>query len=170
MTNETAAPFPQRCRDGLYDAFMIGLAALLAYVPAHLVGITEGFWGSIIAISVVQNEIAATEKIAKNQFIGVAIGGLFGFLGLLLFGPSAVVYATAVFLAMLACALLNVASANRIAGIACTIVMLVPFGSTPLHIFLARVGEVTWGTCVGLGIVWIADRLSRFKKTGLLRR
>ncbi len=162
MTDESA-PLPQRFRSGLYDAAMIGLAALLAYVPAHLVGIQEGFWGSIIAISVVQNEIGATKEIAKNQFIGVAIGGLFGLAGLLLFGPNAIVYAIAVFLSMLACSLLDVAGANRIAGIACTIVTLVPFGGTPLHIFLARVGEVTWGTCVGLGIVWIADRLSRFK-------
>lgn len=156
------APYVPRLKLGLRDGVMTAAAAVLAYLPAYSLGISQGFWGAIIAIAVVQSEFEATEQIARNQFIGAAVGGLVGLIALLTFGDHVAVYAVAVVLVMAACSLLNVMSASRLAGITCTIVMLVPPTGTPLEMFLARVGEVAWGAFIGLSVVWVADRLSRF--------
>jgi uncharacterized membrane protein YgaE (UPF0421/DUF939 family) len=161
MTTQISHPYLSRLKSGLPDGVMTAIAALVAYLPAHMIGVYQGFWGAIIAISVVQSEIGATEKIARNQFIGAVVGGTICLAGIVLFGQQIAVYGAAVALSILACTLLNVASASRLAGITCTILMLVPSTGSPLDIFLTRFAEVCWGAFVGLAVVWLADRLRR---------
>ncbi|MBY0381667.1 MAG: FUSC family protein [Xanthobacteraceae bacterium] len=161
MTLNTENAYVFRFKRGVADGALTALAALLAYLPAQAFGIYQGFWGSIIAISVVQTEIGETEKIARNQFIGAAIGGCVSLIGLLLFGQGIVIYAVTIALTMIVCALLDVMKASRLAGITCTIVMLVPSTGSPLDIFLTRFGEVCWGAFVGFTTVWVADRVRR---------
>ena len=95
--------------------------------PASL-GLHEGFWGSITAIAVVQAELSATQSSARDQFTWAAIGGAISALISTIAGEHLPAYVVALVLSMLACWLLNVSTAARLAGSTVTIIMLVPHG------------------------------------------
>jgi hypothetical protein len=62
------ATLQTRLLGGTLHGFMSALAAICAYVPTHLLGLHQGFWGAITAIGVVQTEFHASESTARNQF------------------------------------------------------------------------------------------------------
>jgi uncharacterized membrane protein YccC len=155
----SALPLLSRAAAGAHHGMISACAALLAFLPAHAIGLRESFWSAITAISVAQTEFRAAQTTARDQFIGAAVGGLTGLCTFFALGESVTVYALAVVLAMLACSVLNVGSASRLAGITATIILLVPRGGTPAGMFLARLSEVGWGICVAVTIVWLAGRL-----------
>jgi uncharacterized membrane protein YgaE (UPF0421/DUF939 family) len=134
-------------------------AALIAYVPARELGLSQDFWSAVTAIAVVQSEFRATRTTASDQFLGAALGGIVGLATLLLFGQHLYAYALAVVVAMVTCSILNVASASRLAGITATIILLVPHAGSPLHLFFTRVAEVGWGIVVAVLVVWLAARI-----------
>jgi uncharacterized membrane protein YgaE (UPF0421/DUF939 family) len=152
-------PLLRRVAAGAHHGAISACAALLAFIPAHAIGLSQSFWSAITAISVAQTEFRAAQTTARDQFIGAAVGGLTGLCTFFAFGHSLIVYALAVVLAMLVCWALNVASASRLAGITATIILLVPHAGSPASMFLARVGEVGWGVCVAVATVWLAGRL-----------
>jgi uncharacterized membrane protein YccC len=135
------------------------MAAMLAYLPAKPLGLQEGFWGSITAITVVQSELVATRTSARDQFAGAAIGGLITAAVVSMAGQSLPAYAFAVAASMTACWMLNVSSASRLAGSTATIIALVPHHSTIQGMMLSRILEVAWGLAVGVGIVWLVNRI-----------
>jgi uncharacterized membrane protein YgaE (UPF0421/DUF939 family) len=155
----SALPLLYRVAAGAHHGMISACAALLAYLPAHAIGLKESFWSAITAISVSQTEFRAAQTTARDQFIGAAVGGLTGLCMFLALGDSVIVYALAVVLAMLVCAVLNVGSASRLAGITATIILLVPRTGSPVGMFVARLSEVGWGVCVAVAIVWLAARL-----------
>jgi uncharacterized membrane protein YgaE (UPF0421/DUF939 family) len=155
----SALPLLYRVAAGAHHGMISACAALLAYLPAHAIGLKESFWSAITAISVSQTEFRAAQTTARDQFIGAAVGGLTGLCMFLALGESVIVYALAVVLAMLVCAVLNVGSASRLAGITATIILLVPRTGSPVGMFVARLSEVGWGVCVAVAIVWLAARL-----------
>jgi hypothetical protein len=69
------------------------------------------------------------------------------------------VYAATIVVAMLACWVLNVASASRLAGTTATIIILVPHTGSPAGMFGSRLAEVAWGVSVAVVTVWAAARL-----------
>jgi uncharacterized membrane protein YccC len=154
-----ALPLLGRLAAGAHHGAISACAALLAFIPAHAIGLKESFWSAITAISVAQTEFRATQTTARDQFIGAAVGGLTGLCALFALGQNLIVYAFAVVLAMLVCWVLNVGSASRLAGITATIILLVPHVGSPQGMFLARIAEVGWGVCVAVTIVWLAGRL-----------
>lgn len=154
-----ALPLRSRLAAGAHHGMISACAALLAFLPAHAIGLKESFWSAITAISVAQTEFHATQTTARDQFIGAAVGGLTGLCAFFALGPDLIVYALAVVLAMLACWAMNVGSASRLAGITATIILLVPHSGSPQSIFLARISEVGWGVTVAVTIVWLAGRL-----------
>jgi uncharacterized membrane protein YgaE (UPF0421/DUF939 family) len=143
------------------QGFMSACAALLAYLPAKPLGLQEGFWASITAIAVVQNELGATQSSARDQFAGAAIGGLTSAVIVSLAGQSLAVYALCVVISMLVCWLFNVSSAARLAGSTATIIALVPHQGSVEWMMASRIAEVGWGLTVGLGIVWLVNRVER---------
>ena len=155
----SALPLLSRVAAGGHHGMISACAALLAYLPAHAIGLKESFWSAITAISVSQTEFRAAQTTARDQFIGAAVGGLTGLCAFLALGDSVIVYALTVVLAMLVCAVLNVGSASRLAGITATIILLVPRTGSPVGMFVARLSEVGWGVCVAVAIVWLAARL-----------
>ena len=155
----TAMPLLRRLAGGAHHGVISACAALLAFIPAHAIGLKESFWSAITAISVAQTEFRATQTTARDQFLGAAVGGLTGLCVFFALGQSLVVYAMAVVLAMLACWALNIASASRLAGTTATIILLVPHTGSPASMFLARIGEVGWGVCMAVATVWLAARL-----------
>jgi uncharacterized membrane protein YgaE (UPF0421/DUF939 family) len=164
-----ALPLLGRLAAGAHHGAISACAALLAFIPAHAIGLKESFWSAITAISVAQTEFRATQTTARDQFIGAAVGGLTGLCALFALGQNLIVYAFAVVLAMLVCWVLNVGSASRLAGITATIILLVPHVGSPQGMFLARIAEVGWGVCVAVTIVWVAGRLPAGRRPGALR-
>jgi uncharacterized membrane protein YccC len=154
-----ALPLLRRLAAGAHHGAISACAALLAFAPAHAIGLQESFWSAITAISVVQTEFRATRTTARDQFLGAAVGGCAGLCTFLALGQSLIVYALAVVLAMLACWALNVASASRLAGITATIILLVPHVGSPQGMLVSRLIEVGWGICVAVAAVWLAGRL-----------
>ncbi|WP_291550102.1 FUSC family protein [Bosea sp. (in: a-proteobacteria)] len=155
-------PVSQRFRDGLEHAAMSTAAALAAYLPTQALGLREGFWAAITAISVVQSEFGATRTTARDQFVGAAIGGVIGVAVVLVTGQTLLSYALSAGLSVLCAWLFNVASAARLAGITATIILLVPHpGTSAQHMMLSRVTEVSWGVTVAIAIVWLVARLDR---------
>jgi len=140
---------------------MSAVAAIVAYLPTQVLGLREGFWAAITAVAVAQTEFGATRSTARDQFTGAAIGGLIGLTAYLTLGPSLPTYAATVVLAILACWLVNVASACRLAGITATIILLVPHLGPVERMAGSRVLEVGWGVCVAIGTVWLVTRLNR---------
>jgi uncharacterized membrane protein YccC len=171
--NSKELPFRARLKGGTAQALMSAAAALIAYLPTRPLGLHEGFWGSITAIAVVQAELSATQTSARDQFTGAAIGGAISALIYTVAGQDLPAYVVALVLSMLACWLLNVSTAARLAGSTVTIIMLVPhMGTGGWKMMLFRVTEVGWGVAVAIAIVWVVtwaeDRLSgaRSPKTG----
>ncbi|HEY2035550.1 MAG TPA: FUSC family protein [Steroidobacteraceae bacterium] len=154
-----ALPLLRRLAAGAHHGAISASAALLAFLPAHAIGLSQSFWSAITAISVAQTEFRATRTTARDQFVGAAVGGLAGLCTFSAFGQSLFVYASAVVLAMLVCWALNVASASRLAGVTATIILLVPRVGSPERMFVSRLIEVGWGVCVAVVIVWLAGRL-----------
>lgn len=154
-----ALPLLRRTAGGLHHGAISACAALIAFLPAHAIGLKESFWSAITAISVTQTEFRATQTTARDQFLGAAIGGLAGLCTFLALGESLVAYALAVVLAMLVCWVLNIASASRLAGITATIILLVPRTGSAQSMFASRLVEVGWGVCVAVAVVWLAGRL-----------
>jgi len=156
----------ERLTGGAAQGAMSTAAALLAYLPTRPLGLREGFWGSITAIAVVQSELGATQSSARDQFAGAAIGGAVSAIIVTVGGEDLVTYALAVVLSMVACWLLNIASAARLSGSTATIILLVPHTGSAGSMMLSRIAEVGWGVAVGIGVVWIVTRVEE----GIIRR
>jgi uncharacterized membrane protein YccC len=145
---------------GSRQAFISVIAAFAAYLPTHLIGLHQGFWSAITAIAVAQARLRDTRSTARKQFIGAAIGGVTGLVLLLGLGNHLLVYAAAVMVSIILCWVLKVADCSQLAAITATIILLVPWSGSPEVAFLSRVSEVGWGVCVGVSIVWLAERIS----------
>ena len=165
-----AIPLADRLQGGAQQALLSSLGAVVAYLPTQALGLREGFWGAITAIAVMQTEFGAARNTGRDQVIGSATGGAIAVAVVLGLGQSLPAYVLAVVLSVLACAVINVASASRLAGITATIIILVPHSGSPQHMLLSRVGEVAWGALVGLGMVWAFSRVKAAqseKKSGM---
>jgi hypothetical protein len=152
-------PVVQRMLGGCQHGVISAIAALLAYLPAQPLGLKEGFWASITAISVAQTEFNAARTTARDQAIGALVGGLVGVCASMLAGQGLGVYAASIAISMAICWALNVASASRLAGSTLTIVVLVPHQGSVQQMFASRLAEVGWGICVAVTVVWLAGRL-----------
>jgi len=154
-------PFRRRLSRGVAHGIMSAVAAIMAYLPTQVLGLREGFWSAITAVAVAQTEFGATRSTARDQFAGAAIGGGIGLGAYLWLGPSLATYAGAVVAAILACWLVNVATACRLAGITATIILLVPHAGPVQRMAGSRVVEVGWGVCVAILTVWLFTRIHR---------
>jgi uncharacterized membrane protein YccC len=140
-------------RGMLLLALKTAMAAGLCYWLARLVGLKDGYWGSISAIIVLQSNVGSTVTASRDRLIGTLIGAAFG-AAFSLVGEGLWVYLLAVVAAMVACSLLGLKNSSRLAAVTVTILMLVhrTTGSNwanwimPLH----RVVEVLLGIVVAL--------------------
>jgi uncharacterized membrane protein YccC len=136
-------------------ALKTAIAAGISYWIALLAGLTDGYWGSISAIIVLQSNVGSTVTASRDRLIGTLIGAAVGAIFTLL-GMSIWIYLLAVVVAMVACSLLGLKNSSRLAGVTVTILMLVhrtPSGfwsnwTLPLH----RVLEVLLGIMVALAV------------------
>ena len=150
---------------GARFGIIAAISGVLAYLPARALDLADGFWSAITAIMVVHAELQATEVLARDQFVGAAIGGVVGMCAALTFGDGLAVFAVAIVVATLACWILNAVSASRLAATTTTIILLVPHVSSPERVAAVRIAEVGWGVCVATAAVWVSARVSAVRGT-----
>lgn len=146
---------------GLMHALRAVLAAALGYYGALALGLEQGFWAAITAISVTQASYAEVRHSSRDQLIGAIIGGLVGIAAAALVHNQFPAYALAMIVGMTLCWMLDLGAAGRIAGVTTTIVMLVPHQSTFLQFALFRLGEVMLGAIAALLVTRLFDLLER---------
>jgi len=134
----------------LIHAAKTAIAAALCWWIAMRLGLTDGYWGAISAIIVLQSNFGATISASRNRIFGTLIGAVLGF-AFSLIGALPWNYILAVLVAVMVCGLLGLRNSSRLAGVTISIVMLVRTGS---HWTLAlhRVMEVFLGILVALAI------------------
>lgn len=156
-----ALPPRDRLIVGLTHALRAVLAASLGYFAASLLGLEQGFWAAITAISVSQSSYAEVRSSSRDQFVGAMIGGLIGMGAAMLGQDHYLAYVLAVIVGMLLCSVFNLGAAGRISGITTTIIMLVPHSGAFWQFALFRLGEVTLGAAAAMLVTLAFDTLER---------
>ena len=156
-----ALPPRDRLIVGLTHALRAVLAASLGYFAASLLGLEQGFWAAITAISVSQSSYAEVRSSSRDQFVGAMLGGLIGMGAAMLGHDHYLAYVLAVIVGMLLCSVFNLGAAGRISGITTTIIMLVPHSGAFWQFALFRLGEVTLGAAAALLVTLAFDTLER---------
>lgn len=154
-------PRRDRLLIGLMHALRAVLAASLGYFGALELGLEQGFWAAITAISVSQSNYAEVRNSSRDQFVGAMIGGLIGMGAAPLGHEHYMAYVLAVMVGMMLCSTFNLGAAGRISGTTTTIIMLVPHSGSFWQFALFRLGEVTLGAIAALLVTAIFDRLER---------
>jgi uncharacterized membrane protein YccC len=155
-------------RSMLLLAFKTTAAAGICYWLATLVGLQDGYWGSISAIIVMQSNVGSTVTASRDRLIGTLIGAAFGAVFSLM-GTSILPYLLAVITAMVTCSLLGLKNSSRLAGVTVTILMLVHRNGSNWLLPMHRVLEVLLGIVVALGFsaLILPDRARERLRDGL---
>lgn len=156
-----ALPRRERLLAGLAHALRAVLAATLGYYGALALGLEQGYWAAITAISVSQSSYAEVRSSSRDQFLGAMIGGLVGMTVTTLGHEHYLAYVLAVMIGMVLCSVLNLGAAGRISGITTTIIMLVPHAGAFWQFALFRLGEVTLGATAALLVTRASNLLER---------
>jgi uncharacterized membrane protein YccC len=156
-----ALPPRERLLIGLVHATRAVLAASLGYYGALALGLQQGYWAAITAISVSQSSYAEVRSSSRDQFVGAMIGGLVGMAVATLGHDRYLTYVLAVMIGMLLCSAFNLGAAGRISGITTTIIMLVPHAGAFWQFALFRLGEVTLGAASALLMTLLFNVLER---------
>ncbi len=159
-----ASPLRSQIIAGLTHGLLSVMAAILAYLPTRAIGLQDGFWSAITAITVAQTEYQAMRSTARDQFIGAAVGGVVALACYVCVGQGLWSYALAVVISVLGSSLINVQSAKRLAAVTTTIILLVPHTGSPQRMMISRLSEVGWGIAVAASLVWLATRLGLVKR------
>ena len=133
------------------------LAAVLALLAAQAVGLREIYWAPISALVVVQSGFGASLLMSWHRLVGTAVGASIGALLAATAGRSLPAYAGGILaVGLLSAALRLDRPANRFAGIALTIVLLIVRPDPAWVVALHRFIEVSTGIVAGLVLaaVW----------------
>jgi uncharacterized membrane protein YgaE (UPF0421/DUF939 family) len=126
------------------------LAAALALIAAHVLGLHEVYWAPISTLIIMQSTLGASLTISWQRFLGTILGSALGALLVTFFGSSLAAYSVGVFVLGLLCAALKLENAYRFAGITLTVIMLIAH-SEPAWVMAAhRCVEVSLGIVVGV--------------------
>jgi uncharacterized membrane protein YgaE (UPF0421/DUF939 family) len=145
----------KRASDTLLDAARTTLAAVASLLLARLLKLPEFYWAPISAIVIIQSTIDP-RTLAWQRFAGTALGAVLGALIATFFPASALVYATAIFLCGVLCALLRFRGAYRFAAITLSIILLITHARPAWIVASHRFVEVSLGIAVALVLseVW----------------
>jgi len=122
-----------------------------AFAVARWVGMPEAYWAPVSTLIVMQSTLGASWAVSRSRFLGTALGAGLGGLVASFLQPGIFVFAAAVLVLGLACALLRLdRSAYRFAGVALAIVMLVARQQSPPIVAVHRFVEVSIGIGVAL--------------------
>jgi uncharacterized membrane protein YccC len=143
-----AFPAPINWRNGLRTAIAAGLCLWLS----RLLGMKQEYWACVSAIVVMQSETSATLTASRDRLVGTAIGALIGWAAASWGHGHLLAYVAAIVLCMFLPEALGLKGAGRLAGVAATIILLVP--STLPHWMEARNRflNVSFGIVVALAV------------------
>jgi uncharacterized membrane protein YgaE (UPF0421/DUF939 family) len=136
-------------RDTLLDAARTTVAAVASMLLARALKLPEYYWAPISAIVIIQSTIDP-RTLAWQRFAGTALGAVLGALIATFFPTTALVYAVAIFLCGVLCALLRFGGAYRFAAITLSIILLIAHQRPPWIVALHRFVEVSLGIAVAL--------------------
>jgi uncharacterized membrane protein YgaE (UPF0421/DUF939 family) len=137
--------------DALLDAARTTVAAVVSLLLARLLKLPEFYWAPISAIVIIES-IIDPKTVAWQRFAGTALGAALGGLIATFFPANALVYAVAIFLSGVLCALLRLRSAYRFAAITLSIVLLITHQSPAWIVSWHRFVEVSLGIAVALAV------------------
>ena len=142
-------------RDSVLDSVRTAFAAVAALLLARLLQLPEYYWAPISTIVIIQSTIPP-RMLAWQRFVGTALGAVLGAALATFFRPSALVYASGIFLCGMLAWLLRVGAAYRFAGITLSIILLIPRARAPWIVGWHRFLEVSLGIAVALAVtaVW----------------
>ena len=142
-------------RASVLDSVRTAVAAVAAMMLARLLKLPEYYWAPISAIVIIQSTIPP-RTLGWQRFVGTALGAVMGSALATFFAPSAVVYGLGILLCGVLAWLLRVGTAYRFAGIALSIVLLIPRSRPPWIVGWHRFLEVSLGIAVALVVttVW----------------
>jgi len=142
-------------RASVLDSVRTAVAAMAAMMVARLLKLPEYYWAPISAIVIIQSTIPP-RTLGWQRFVGTALGAVLGSALATFFAPSAVVYGLGILLCGVLAWLLRVGTAYRFAGIALSIVLLIPRSRPPWIVGWHRFLEVSLGIAVALVVttVW----------------
>jgi uncharacterized membrane protein YgaE (UPF0421/DUF939 family) len=135
--------------DALLDAARTTLAAVVSLLLARILKLPEFYWAPISAIVIIQSTIDP-RTLAWQRFAGTALGAVMGALIATFFSSSALVYAVAIFLCGIFCALLRFRGAYRFAAITLSIILLIAHTRPAWIVASHRFVEVSVGIAVAL--------------------
>jgi uncharacterized membrane protein YgaE (UPF0421/DUF939 family) len=135
--------------DMLLDAARTTVAAVVSLLLARILKLPEFYWAPISAIVIIQSTIDP-RTLAWQRFAGTALGAVLGALIATFFSSSAVVYAVAIFLCGVLCALLPFRGAYRFAAITLSIILLIAHTRPAWIVATHRFVEVSLGIAVAL--------------------
>lgn len=150
-----------RATAGFTHALRAVAAASVGYWSALALGLHQGFWAAIIAISVSQTNYAEAEHSSRDQFVGAMIGGVVGLAAGMLGHEHYYAYVVAVVVGMLVCWLIGLAAVGRVSAITSTIILLAPHGDEFWQLALFRLAEVTLGALAALIVTFVFDACER---------
>lgn len=146
----------------IQQALRTALAAGLCYWLARWLRLEEGYWAPITAIVVMQSQVGATVLASRDRFAGTAIGALVGWATALIWHHHVGAFAAGVLVVMLICSALHLKNAGRLAGVAVSVIVLVPRSSPAWHIALLRFGEVSFGIVMALAVTVAWEQCERY--------
>jgi uncharacterized membrane protein YccC len=133
------------------------IAATISLAVARLFGLPEAYWAAIATLVVMQSTLGATLLISVERIAATALGALAGALLANYFTGNLAVFAAAVFVLGLFCAVFRMEkSAYRYASITLAIIVLIPRSNAAWVVALHRFFEVSVGIVVALALaaVW----------------
>ena len=142
-------------RDTLLDALRTTLAAVVSMLLARALKLPDYYWAPISAIVIIESTIDP-RTVSWQRFAGTALGAALGAVIATLFPANALVYAVAIFLCGLLCALLRFRGAYRFAAITLSIILLIAHQRPAWIVSWHRFVEVSLGIAVALALaeVW----------------
>jgi|SRR5579863_6626933 len=133
------------------DAARTTLAAVTSLLLARMLKLPEFYWAPISAIVIIQSTLNP-RTVAWQRFAGTALGATLGAL-IATFLPSNVpVYAIAIFICGVLCALLRLDNAYRFAAITLSIILLIAHQRAAWIVAWHRFVEVSVGIAVALAV------------------
>jgi uncharacterized membrane protein YccC len=142
------------------------IAMVAAVLAARLSGLAESYWAAIATGIVMQSSFGTSLPVAGRQFLGTALGAGMGAVSAGYFGRGVLTFGAGVFLLGLICGGLGFThpylrdrldrTAYRYAGVAFTIVLLIPRPDPPWSVAVHRFLEVSIGivVAVAMSVVW----------------
>jgi uncharacterized membrane protein YgaE (UPF0421/DUF939 family) len=145
------------------------VAAGVSIMIARLLRLPEAYWAAIATLVVMQSTLGATLVISVERIAATALGALAGALLAMYFSQNLFMFAAAVFVTGLLCAVLRMEkSAYRYASVTLAIIVLIPRSNAAWIIALHRFAEVSVGIVVALALaaVWPERQSGSTKHNG----